>query len=57
MEIMKMCEIEISVVSGVPGLWPLTKTIMMPDVCIIYWTIKQHQYSVVQQNELNHLAH
>jgi len=31
-----MCEIEISVVSGVSGLWSLIKTIMMPDICIIY---------------------
>jgi len=56
---------------GQCGQWPLIffsfrilpasnskiKTTLMPDVCIIYWTIKYHQYSVVLQNDLNHLTH
>ena len=32
------------------------KTTLIPDVCIIYWNIKHHQYSIVLQNDLSQLA-
>jgi hypothetical protein len=32
------------------------KTTVVPDVCIIYWNTKHHQYSVALQTDLSHLA-